>query len=1291
MKKRLLASLMTICLLVGLLPTAALATEGEPGGEMLCTCTALCTEEDTNETCEVCAAGYTACTYTAPVEQIEGPTGPEAPACTELTGCTEGSHDAKCPLYVAPVVPTEEPVEENKIIAPAPLAEDGMSGSCGAAENDNVTWALTQNNSDSSNPTYTLTISGSGKMKNYAKNSNAVTDDKPIYTSAPWRTSGVLSTVAIDVDGTAYDGTYLTGITKIVVGDGVTRIGSSAFSYMRDVTEITIANSVTSIGDRAFMYNCSLKTISIPDSVQMNNLATNNQDADGELLLGHCYNLKNVTLGNGFTVIPCRAFENTEIKPSEITMDESKITGIGQQAFFQTAGVFSVDELDLTSFTALKTIATNAFSNWSIQSLKLPSALEKIGSFNTVSNLATVNWTDLTSLTEIEGSAFKSTKLTSADLSNTKVSTIGWGAFNGCSALTTVVLPSTITSIGTDAFSGMADGSTITVPEDKYTLLSGKYTPEKTTIITLGSTIPDTEKTIGLVHNGSTTYFSSFSSAANNAVSGDTIFATQSYTFANGEVALVKTGVSLTGGNLDGYGATYENDEITAYCDTLQTALVNCADGDTVKLNAEVSVSANMSITKNITIDLNQKTVTSSVFAAPLLVKSNVTCTITNGTIQNTCSNYGICVDTENGSTTTLSNLTLTNSNKTGSSPSSIRVKSCTVVLSGVNMSNQQLFTVTTTGQNTPTVFFTGSNTVETSVIDANGTWSLYFDSSATNVLTSNKANAIRYFLNCSYSDLSSIDPVNRENKTLTWYDNEQLNGTAVSTPAENSAYYAKWDNCNHETKSYSADNSALTQTCATCDRVLGTATLAAPTNLTYDGSAKEAAVTTTDGWLGDAPTPAYYRSNEKLDSAPTAAGTYTAKITAGEGDITASVEFEIIKAQPTISLSASPETLTGSGTVTLTVSGLPDGTIAAPVCDGVTVTANSDGTYSATLPNETKEYTFTVNYAGSDNHEAAAATCTVSVTRRSSGGGGGSSSGNTTTETTTNSDGSKTTTVTDKKTGTVTETTKFKDGSTLVVETKKDGTVTTTETAANDVKVKTVDEPGEDVTAAVTIPRSVGTATVTIPADVDYGMVAVDSKTGEIVKLSVPTEDGMTVKLDGSANLVLEDRSKDFTDTNSHWAEDAIDFATAHELFSGTSDTTFTPDSPMTRAMLMTVLARFDGQDTTGGAVWYETSMSWAKENGISDGTNPNGSISREQLATMLWRYVGSPAGDGSAIGRFTDSGKVNSYAVEAMNWAVGTGLFGGMGDGTLAPQGSATRAQVATILMRFVENLTK
>ncbi len=368
----------------------------------------------------------------------------------------------------------------------------------------------------------------------------------------------------------------------------------------------------------------------------------------------------------------------------------------------------------------------------------------------------------------------------------------------------------------------------------------------------------------------------------------------------------------------------------------------------------------------------------------------------------------------------------------------------------------------------------------------------------------------------------------------------------------------------------------------------------------------------------------------------------------------------------------------------TYTVTGLASGD---SLTGTVTLSCNAENTNTAGI------YTITPSggQVDEDHYTLAYETGTLTVRTRSSGGGGSSSgSGNTTTETTRNPDGSTTTTVTDKKTGTVTETTKFKDGSTLVVETKKDGTVTTTDTAANGVKVKTVDEPGEDVTAAVTIPRSVGEATVTIPADVDYGMVAVDADTGEIVKLSVPTEDGMLVKLEGSADLVLVDNAKDFTDTRNHWAEDAIDFATSHELFAGTSETTFTPDSPMTRAMLMTVLARFDGEDTTGGSVWYEKGMEWAKASGVSDGSNPNGSITREQFATMLWRYAGSPAVDGS-LADFSDSAKVNGYAVDAMRWAVSSGIISGMGDGTLAPQGNATRAQVSTMLMRFIVGLTK
>lgn len=395
------------------------------------------------------------------------------------------------------------------------------------------------------------------------------------------------------------------------------------------------------------------------------------------------------------------------------------------------------------------------------------------------------------------------------------------------------------------------------------------------------------------------------------------------------------------------------------------------------------------------------------------------------------------------------------------------------------------------------------------------------------------------------------------------------------------------------------------------------------------------------------------------------------------------------------------PGTYSSAQSVTLTAE---EGAVIHYTTDGSEPTADS-AVYSGAIT--VRRSTTIKAIAVKDSLPSDTASAAYTIRSGSSGGDddddyGGSTSGSSTTtpakpedtvttETTENPDGSTTTTVTDTAAGTVTETTEYTDGSTLAVETKKDGTVTTTSTAASGVTVRTVDEPGKDVTAAVTIPQGVGEAAVTIPADVNYGMVAMDAVTGEIVKLSVPTADGMVVKLDGSANLILVDNSKDFTDTDGHWAEDAIDFASAHGLFGGTGDgSTFSPQDAMTRAMLVTVLARFDGEDTSGGSVWYEKGMAWAVSRGVSDGSDPYGAITREQLAAMLCRYAGSPAASGSLDG-FADAHSVSDYALDAMRWAVEAGLIGGMGDGALAPQAGATRAQVATMLMRYVEYLTR
>ena len=164
------------------------------------------------------------------------------------------------------------------------------------------------------------------------------------------------------------------------------------------------------------------------------------------------------------------------------------------------------------------------------------------------------------------------------------------------------------------------------------------------------------------------------------------------------------------------------------------------------------------------------------------------------------------------------------------------------------------------------------------------------------------------------------------------------------------------------------------------------------------------------------------------------------------------------------------------------------------------------------------------------------------------------------------------------------------------------------------------------------------------------------------------------------------EPEQPSFTDVASGaWYTDAVNYVVANGLMEGTSTTTFEPDATMTRSMVWAILARIDGEAVTGGS-WVDIARDWAMENGVSDGTDPNGSVTREQLATMLWRYAGEPATAANLAG-YSDGASVRAYAVDAMSWCVEHMIITGVTDTTLVPQGTATRAQCATMLMRFVE----
>lgn len=303
--------------------------------------------------------------------------------------------------------------------------------------------------------------------------------------------------------------------------------------------------------------------------------------------------------------------------------------------------------------------------------------------------------------------------------------------------------------------------------------------------------------------------------------------------------------------------------------------------------------------------------------------------------------------------------------------------------------------------------------------------------------------------------------------------------------------------------------------------------------------------------------------------------------------------------------------------------------------------------------------------------------------------------------------------------------------GSRVTVETREDGTVVTTVRNQDGSSGVTAIAPSGQTTATVRLPSNVagratnGGGAVTLPIqgirasqNIDRaptvtvntssvngvkveiplvsrntGIVAVLMEAGgteRIIRNTIPTWNGIAIRVNSGDTIKILDNSMSFADTKGHWASDAVNFVSARRLFYGTGANTFSPNARMTRGMLVTVLARYADVDTADGVTWHEKSAAWAVANGLSDGTSLDSSITREQLVTILYRYAvfeGRLSGTGADLQGYKDVNRVSNYAVDAMSWAVGAGLIKGTTPTTLEPQGSATRAQVAVIIMRYAE----
>jgi len=317
---------------------------------------------------------------------------------------------------------------------------------------------------------------------------------------------------------------------------------------------------------------------------------------------------------------------------------------------------------------------------------------------------------------------------------------------------------------------------------------------------------------------------------------------------------------------------------------------------------------------------------------------------------------------------------------------------------------------------------------------------------------------------------------------------------------------------------------------------------------------------------------------------------------------------------------------------------------------------------------------------------------------RPSSGGGGGSSGISTTT--TKNEDGSTTKTTTNKATGTVTEVTTNTDGSTTTVETKKDGTKVTTETTAD----------GE--TTAEVIAKGETEAIIPVYDVKEVTKVVVTDKDGVENEVEFEVKDGgIAISVSGNSIVRVQTGhicyAKDFTDVDlDAWYHLNIDYVLEKGLFKGTSETNFSPDMPLTRAMLVTVLYRAEGEPAVNRSIpfgdvdmgaYYGNAVSWAKQNGIVKGVSetefaPDDNITREQIAAIMHRYAqykgyDVSVGESTNILSYDDFDSISEYAIAAMQYACGSGLIKGKSESTLNPLDNATRAEIAAMLHRFAE----
>ncbi len=262
------------------------------------------------------------------------------------------------------------------------------------------------------------------------------------------------------------------------------------------------------------------------------------------------------------------------------------------------------------------------------------------------------------------------------------------------------------------------------------------------------------------------------------------------------------------------------------------------------------------------------------------------------------------------------------------------------------------------------------------------------------------------------------------------------------------------------------------------------------------------------------------------------------------------------------------------------------------------------------------------------------------------------------------------------------------------------------------EVRIVLDDQSGGAVKLSVTAGSTTANVTMKVELPASSGgqvLVLVNPNgTEKVLKKSIVENGKAYAEIPSGATVKVIANKKTFNDVKaSDWYASAVDFVSSHELFQGVGEGNFAPKAPMTRAMLVTVLYRLEDEPAVSGTVsfndvpadsWYAKAVAWAAKEGIvmgnGSGFAPNDNITREQIATILYRYaqyLGIDVSAKGSVSRFSDGSKVSGWAADAMAWAVEASLFQGDDSNCLNPGSNATRAEVATLMQRLVKLIVK